>query len=430
MKILNQSITNPIDETYYNCMKKTSYCSYNAKYLKVRERPIFRFENEVIKKKAIANQSNKFELPSIFGNESIGPSHSRNIQVKRFENEQKRKREEEELVISRKIFPDDIIYQIKYAIDCFQETDSDLEIFKMYDKINLLEIVKLADEEKSICFEYFKRNINLQHFYSYLFYKKNMENTDTFFDEFIKYFENASVFSIEKLYLRNCNIDILDKSYFYSTRYKNIKELYLSHNKLTNIDFVVPQNIFKRTFPITLTKIDISHNNILYLPHELDNLQMLNDINLKYNKLLLLKKNKSDFKKFIQDNQEYTEHISKLNEAFRLNKILFVDTVLKGKRLKTVLLPYIDEKILTDLEAEKTKLPYSKQYNLPTPTTTNTNKQPIGFAFYPQSTTTSSNNDFGFGQFGGNKQKKNFKTRKLFKIKKIKLSKMHKKHKY
>jgi hypothetical protein len=267
--------------------------------------------------KAIAHQNNKFKLFSILGNESIGVSHSRNIKIKEFENEQHKKAEEENLKFAHTMFPDYNILPLN--LDCFSEDD--LSIFKLYDLFNdsTKEILKLPLEKQKICFEYIDNNIDLQHFKSYLFYKKEIKNEEIFFPN-----NRYTYLGIEKLYLRKCKIDNLTERMFLTIRSSsfyspNIKELYLSHNNLTNIDF-----LFKGLLCFyQLTKIDVSNNNILYLPSNLKNLVNLTDLNLKYNTNLLLGNSKTI--KQIIDDPEFPKDIrEKIKAKERVGKILYI----------------------------------------------------------------------------------------------------------
>jgi hypothetical protein len=413
MKILNRTLSDEIYEK--KCIDKKLYCSSSsAQYNKV---------------KITSSHKKQLELPKILRNESIGISHSENIKIIDF------------------FFPDDILNKIKHKINCFQEDDNDLDIFNMYDIINkkIPEILKLPNEQQIKCFEYFNNNVDLQHFKSYLFYKKEIKNEEIFFPN-----NRYTYQGIEKLYLRKCNIDNLTERMFLTIRSSSfyspiIKELYLSHNNLTNIDFVFKGLL---SFFYQLTKIDVSNNNILYLPSNLKNLVNLTDLNLKYNTNLLLGNSKT-IKQIIEDPEFPKDIKEKIKAKERLGEILYIDIHLP-QNLKILLLPYLDEKIQKDLEdASKvlTTLPYP-QYSM-TKNTINKNPQthptttPTPVFVYGQGQPL--NNPFGFGKFepiykssqtGGynkkikhtkinyiNRNKKNLNgNQKKYKTRKIKIS--------
>jgi len=283
----------------------------------------------------------------------------------------------------------------------------------MYDKINL-KMHELSEQKKNIGFKYFKDNIDMQHFYSYLYYKIFICLEKTYFDDEYQFLE------LEKLYLRNCKIDKLNKNFLDLT--KNIKELYLSHNNLTNINFI--EAFTSLQFKIS---IDVSHNNILYLPTEIKNIALI-DINLKDNKLLLLKKNQTEIGKIIKQNPDYTTYTEELNTALREGKILFVSSSLT-KSLQNLLLPYLDDQ---EHFKERFKIPPPTPPTLPTSTSNKKPTVPWYVSWLPQNTNTNLGFTFGFGngQSGGKTNKYIAKTRKNIKKKKFKLSKKCKQHKY
>jgi hypothetical protein len=192
----------------------------------------------------------------------------------------------------------------------------------------------------------------------------------------------------------------------FSAQYRcleNIKELYLSHNNLTNIDFVGDNTLHSLYKLTTLTKIDVSNNNILYLPLVLKNMTQLTDLNLKDNTNLLLGTS-AHIDKIIKESKYYTEE-NKLNikAAQKLNKILYIDIRLP-QNLKTLLLPYLDEKLQKDLEdASKALTTLPKPQYLMKNTTINKNPQtnptttPTPVFVYGQGQPL--NNSFGFGNF-------------------------------
>ena len=155
-----------------------------------------------------------------------------------------------------------------------------------------------------------------------------------------------TAYKITKIDISNNNI-ISDLSSDILSNCTGLQDLNLSGNKLTNIDFIYKDRISNLK---NLTKLNISNNNILYLPNTLKKLTNLTDLNLINNKLLLLD---IDFIQNIIDPTKkenahtlgYTdENIGTLGNS--IGKILDIYNL--SDKLKTLLLPILTETMLLE----------------------------------------------------------------------------------
>ena len=192
INVVNRSIKNNSDEDYNNCTKKTEKCKYTAQFKKVRNHYTNNSKRIERQRKAKLIITQKFSNLSILGNESIGLSYSQKRKIEEF-----KEREERE-------FFDNIRDEIKNMIDCFQENSSDLDIFKKYEEL-IIKFKKMTQNQQIIYSDYLKKNIEIEHFFSYVFYKYNIEK---------KYlYGNLIDFDCKKMtkiYLRNCKIKNLE----------------------------------------------------------------------------------------------------------------------------------------------------------------------------------------------------------------------------
>jgi len=378
INVVNRSIKNNSEEDYNNCTKKTERCKYIAKFKKVRNHYTNNSKKIERQIKALQIRYKKYNNPRILGNKSIGISYQQN-------------RKEEEFK-EREFFPDNVRDDIKNMIDCFQENSSDLDIFKKYEEFNIKLKGMNSNDQKNYS-NYFKKNIGIgiEHFCSYVFYKNYIEEEDLYF------VTDFNCENMTKIYLRNCNIEdfkipvynfyIITELYlsgnslnnfrFLSTfqsfrnkitkidisnnnisdeksdilnSFSGLQDLNLSGNKLTNIDFIYKDAISNLK---TLTKLNISNNNILYLPNSLNELTNLTDLNLINNKLLLLD---IDFinqniihpeKKENAHTLGYSdENISTLKNSIVSRKILDIYNL--SDKLTKLLLPILTETMLLE----------------------------------------------------------------------------------